>query len=276
MKSKNIEVFKILPFTVLIQYDSPNFITQMDNFNQFYTNIKDHLLDQANAEKLKKDHSYSLSSNKENKLKKYSSLFSIPGVGNEKIGAKSNVFIDPNLYDNKNFWVVKASDLNRGRCIKIADSLSQIQKLVKRFYEGIYKDFAEDNDDIEYEPFKSKNNLSDEEKKNIMKKKYRSSFVIIQKYIEKPLLYRGRKFDMRIWVLITHKMNVYIFKEGHLKTSSVEFDINVKNSYVHITNYSIQKYNEQFSKHEFGNEVSFKDFQVIINEIFNNNYNRKI
>ncbi len=235
----------------------------MDNFNQFYNNIKDHLLDQTKADKLKKDHLHNLSLNKENKHKKYNALFSIPGVGNEKLGGKSNVFIDPNLYDNKNYWVVKACDLNRGRCIKIADSLSQIQKLVKKFYEGIYRDFANDNEDIEYEPFKNKNNLSDQEKKNIMNRIYRSNFVIIQKYIEKPLLYRGRKFDMRLWVLITHKMKVYIFKEGHLKTSSVGFDINVKDSYVDITNYSIQKYNEQFSKYEYGNEVSFKDFQVI-------------
>lgn len=234
----------------------------MENFNQFYNNIKDHLLDESNTEKLKKDPIYSLSSNKENKYKKYSALFSIPVVGNEKLGSKSNVFIDPSLYDNKNFWVVKACDLNRGRCIKIADSLSQIQKLVKKFYEGICKDFANDNEDIENEDLKSKNNLSDEEKKKTTNKKYRSNFVIIQKYIEKPLLYRGRKFDMRIWVLITHNMKVYVFKEGHLKTSSVGFDINVKNSYVHITNYSIQKYNEQFSKFEHGNEVSFKDFQV--------------
>ena len=234
----------------------------MENFNHFYNNIKDNILDSFNSEKLKKDPLYSLSTNKDNKHKKYSSLFSIPGVENEKLGGKSNVFIDPNLYDNKNFWIVKACNLNRGRCIKIADSLLQIQKLVKKFYEGIYKDFLNDNDDIGYEPFKSKNNLSEEEKKKIINKKYRSNFVIIQKYIEKPMLYRGRKFDMRIWVLITHNMKVYVFKEGHLKTSSVEFDINVKDSYVHITNYSIQKYNEQFSKYEFGNEVSFKDFQV--------------
>ena len=87
--------------------------------------------------------------------------FLFQALGNEKLGGKSNVFIDPNLYDNKNYWVVKACDLNRGRCIKIADSLSQIQKLVKKFYEGIYRDFANDNEDIEYEPFKNKNNLSD-------------------------------------------------------------------------------------------------------------------
>jgi hypothetical protein len=31
---------------------------------------------------------------------------------------------------------------------------------------------------------------------------------------------------------------------------------------VHLTNYSVQKYNKDFSKFEEGNEVSFDDFQV--------------
>ena len=66
--------------------------------------------------------------------------------------------------------------------------------------------------------------------------------IIIQKYIEDPLLYRERKCDMRIWVLLTHQMKVYLFKEGHLKTCSVEYDAGSKDAYRHITNYSFQKY----------------------------------
>ena len=77
----------------------------------------------------------------------------------------------------------------------------------------------------------------------------------------------NRKFDIRIWVLLDHNMNVFIFKEGHLKCSSETYDVQNKNQFVHITNYSVQKHSQNFEKYEFGNEVSFTDFQV--NFIFN-------
>ena len=71
---------------------------------------------------------------------------------------------------------------------------------------------------------------------------------------------------MRIWVLVTHDMKVYVFKEGHLKTCSANYDINnTQDAYVHITNYSFQKHAEQFQKFEIGNEVSFIEFQKFLN-----------
>ena len=54
---------------------------------------------------------------------------------------------------------------------------------------------------------------------------------------------------MRIWVLLTHSMKVYVFKEGHLKTCSIEYNINSKDAFTHITNYSVQKYNSNFQKY---------------------------
>ena len=95
-------------------------------------------------------------------------------------------------------------------------------------------------------------------------KKY--SCLIIQKYIENTLLYNNRKFDIRIWVLISYlstndKYEVYVFKEGHLKACSETFNINSDDLYVHLTNYSVQKYNRNFSKEEVGNEISFELFQ---------------
>jgi len=52
----------------------------------------------------------------------------------------------------------------------------------------------------------------EEDKEKKTSQKYRSNNILLQKYIEKPLTYYGRKFDIRMWILITHNMEVYIFK----------------------------------------------------------------
>ena len=70
-------------------------------------------------------------------------------------------------------------------------------------------------------------------------------------------------------------MNAYIFKEGHLKVSSINYDLDSNNSFIHITNYSLQKFNKFFSKYEKGNEVSFETFQQYINETYKKNINFK-
>jgi hypothetical protein len=35
---------------------------------------------------------------------------------------------------------------------------------------------------------------------------------VIQKYIEKPFLIEGRKFDIRVWALLSQKMELFFFK----------------------------------------------------------------
>ena len=68
-------------------------------------------------------------------------------------------------------------------------------------------------------------------------------------------------------------MDVYIFKEGHLKASSVNYNINNNNSFIHLTNYSLQKYNKNFSKYETGNEISFDVFQQYLNSLGDKAFN---
>jgi len=43
-------------------------------------------------------------------------------------------------------------------------------------------------------------------------KRYKTETVILQKYIERPLLYMNKKFDIRVWVLLNHKLDIYLFK----------------------------------------------------------------
>ena len=133
-----------------------------------------------------------------------------------------------------------------------------MEKTIEKFRQGVNYNFTQQslNED---ENQKQDENNSD--KKEEEENTYYCDNIIIQKYIENPLLYKGRKFDIRIWVLLTHKMKVYVFKEGHLKACSEPFNLMSDDLYVHLTNYSVQKYNANFSKIEIGNEISFKTFQ---------------
>jgi len=234
-------------------------------------------------------------------------------AADRRIGNNTLIEVPNTHYKGKNMWVLKAVNLNRGMCIKVVNSFEQMEKVIKRFKNGV--DYRFTVEEIEEEKHQE-NNLSEEEttnsnnnnnlaqpnekeigkgkeeisKKEIIKseeiknknennsdnkkgkeeekeeKIYNCTKILIQKYIENPLLYKGRKCDIRIWVLLTHQMKVFLFKEGHLKTCSVEYDLNSNNAFTHITNYSFQKYNSNFQKFEKGNEVPFYEFQKFIDK----------
>jgi hypothetical protein len=70
--------------------------------------------------------------------------------------------------------------------------------------------------------------------------------------MEQPLLFNNRKFDIRVWVLITHEMKVYFFKEGYSRLSSNAFDLSEEKMFdqcVHLTNNAVQKYNQDYNKY---------------------------
>lgn len=64
----------------------------------------------------------------------------------------------------------------------------------------------------------------------------------------------NKKFDIRVWVLVTHNMEVYIFKEGYLRMSSENYTLDhLDNPFIHLTNNAVQKYSEGYGQIEFGN-----------------------
>mmetsp|Transcript_46509 Transcript_46509/g.86701 ORF Transcript_46509/g.86701 Transcript_46509/m.86701 type:complete len:517 (+) Transcript_46509:61-1611(+) len=72
-----------------------------------------------------------------------------------------------------------------------------------------------------------------------------------QKYIENPLLIRGRKHDLRQWVLVTswNPLTVYFFSEAYIRQASEQFSFkNIKNRAEHLTNLSVTKYHSHFDK----------------------------
>lgn len=79
-----------------------------------------------------------------------------------------------------------------------------------------------------------------------------STLAVVQAYLSDPyLLPGGRKFDMRVWVLIDPAFRVYAHRLGVCRTSSVPYvRDDLSNKLSHITNHCIQEGAEHFGEHE--------------------------
>ena len=124
---------------------------------------------------------------------------------------------------------------------------------------------------------------------------------VFQKYIEAPLLYHGRKFDLRLWAVLASDagspagLRVYAYREGYARTSSEPFSLptrgargvgcessgsqratgdvsedsataeadatELRERLVHLTNWCMQVHGEQCGVHEEGNAISFADLE---------------
>ena len=87
---------------------------------------------------------------------------------------------------------------------------------------------------------------------------------VVQSYIHNPLLFKGRKFDLRCYALVVKsfaKTSVFWYRLGYMRTSSYEYNINSKdNLMVHLTNEAVQvKDKDGFGKYEPGNKVYYGD-----------------
>ena len=76
----------------------------------------------------------------------------------------------PSKHCEQNVWLLKPANMNQGRGIEIVKNLREL--------------------------------------KNILSTKPPHTQWVLQKYIERPLLYRERKFDIRVWALVTDSADV--------------------------------------------------------------------
>uniref|UniRef100_A0A1I8Q052 Tubulin polyglutamylase TTLL4 n=1 Tax=Stomoxys calcitrans TaxID=35570 RepID=A0A1I8Q052_STOCA len=79
--------------------------------------------------------------------------------------------------------------------------------------------------------------------------------LIVQKYIERPLLINGSKFDLRLYVLVTsmHPLRVYLYHNGLARFASVKYSDKsdtLSDRCMHLTNYSINKFSSNYAKNE--------------------------
>lgn len=80
-----------------------------------------------------------------------------------------------------------------------------------------------------------------------------SEAYIVSRYIDKPLLIGGRKFDLRLYVVVCsyRPLRVYLSKLGFARFCSVKYTTEIgelDNQFVHLTNVAIQKHGEDYNE----------------------------
>jgi hypothetical protein len=262
---ENINVFEIVPFTIIIN-NSNNIDDSLDKIKKIMNLIEKNKLSNKDL----------ISNQKYNEIfdddKFYESL------------KNQYIYINKNFLSLKNYWIIKPTDLYQGKCIEICNSFDDLVKISKKIFKGVNQKLIpeqlnittniEDNNDIidnnnSTEKLITLNNIHNNniKKKIIKTRMYCTNEIIVQKYLDNPLLYKNRKFDIRCFVLLDSNFNLYFCKEGHLKGSSELYNLNNSNKFIHITNYSLQKNSNKFELYEIGNEMSYKDFKnYLINE----------
>ncbi|KAI9336358.1 tubulin-tyrosine ligase family-domain-containing protein [Obelidium mucronatum] len=72
--------------------------------------------------------------------------------------------------------------------------------------------------------------------------------IIVSKYVQNPYLIDKKKFDIRLYVVVTSfdPLRIYLFKEGIVRFAGENYSTNssrnsIRNRYIHLTNYSVSR-----------------------------------
>ncbi|TMW60744.1 hypothetical protein Poli38472_000786 [Pythium oligandrum] len=80
----------------------------------------------------------------------------------------------------------------------------------------------------------------------------RQDILVAQQYVRNPLLIEGKKFDLRIYVLVSccDPLCVYLFKDGLVRMCTADYVApnaeNMEHRFMHLTNYAVNKHSNNF------------------------------
>ncbi len=94
----------------------------------------------------------------------------------------------------------------------------------------------------------------------LLRKEKKSDIFVVQKYIERPMLLHGHKFDLRIFFMLVptapRAMSViFARKKFYARLSHLPYDSSSLDRTVHLTNSAIQLHSDSFKMHYSGDEL---------------------
>jgi Tubulin-tyrosine ligase family len=163
-----------------------------------------------------------------------------------------------------NMWILKPSRSDRGRGIEIFRSLEELELFLQMYVSGCrHPKYSDINysDDAEASPSLIDGAISSDEQKKVVWE------FVIQKYMEKPALIKGYKFDIRPHGLLSHDRKLYLFRELYGRAASHPFSTDKKNYFSHLTNWSVGVLSKNYDKVFAMNSITHQELVEHLSEL---------
>ena len=146
------------------------------------------------------------------------------------------MFVDEYKHSPGTIWIMKPAGKAQGKGIFLVTSLNQL--------------------------YKWKNSLKGGEE-NAIDETY-----VCQRYIYNPLLLGGKKFDMRVYALVTcyNPLTAYLYRTGFCRFTSFKYSLNpedLNNNQIHLTNVAVQKQSATYDK-QIGGKWYFRELKTYL------------
>lgn len=106
--------------------------------------------------------------------------------------------------------------------------------------------------------------------------------MVVQRYLTKPYLIDGFKFDLRLYVLINgiSPMRIYMWKDGLARFATVPYESpkpsNLSNLFMHLTNYAVNKDSPNFIISDKEDEGSKRSYSSVLKILRKNHGNEAV
>ena len=146
------------------------------------------------------------------------------------------MFVEEYKHSPGTMWIMKPAGKAQGRGIFLVTSLNQL--------------------------YKWRNSLKGGEENSV------DETYVCQKYIYNPLLIGGKKFDMRVYALVTSysPLTAYLYRTGFCRFTSVKYSLNLEdlsNNQIHLTNVAVQKTSDTYDK-QIGGKWYFREMKLFL------------